>query len=50
MQIPEAVIVANRLLSLPHCYWGLGIRPTQKQDQEGGEKEGEKVEKEKENL
>ena len=50
MQILEAVIRANWLLSLLHCYWGVGIRPTQKQEQEGGEKEGEKVEEEEENL
>ena len=49
MQIPEAVIGAIWLLSLLHCYWGVGIRPTQKQEQEIGEKEGEKVEEE-ENL
>ena len=50
MQIPERVIGAIRLLSLLHCYWGVGIRPTQKQEQERGEKEGEKVEEEEENL
>ena len=50
MQIPEAVIGAIWLLSLLHCYWGVGIRPTQKQEQERGEKEGEKVKEEEENL